>query len=239
MAAIPKYYQIKTDIRQKIEDGQYKVQDLLPSEQSLQEEYGVSRITVRKALDDLCAEGLIYKIQGKGTFVGRPRHREVNINATDISCIMELQAMGYRATRILLNSEVITCTPELAEACELEEGERYFFLERVYSGEDIPITYEKSYFLYQNLSGIEKYDFEKESINQILRERYNFYMGISNRHMFFAEMPDAKVRHLMQLDKGIPLLCLKSRRYREVDKRCIEYCQAYIRTDMMPIGIEF
>ncbi|HCS75651.1 MAG TPA: GntR family transcriptional regulator, partial [Clostridiales bacterium] len=66
---VPKYFQLKKAIIRKIEEEEYLPGGLIPSERELMEQYQVSRITVRKAIDELVVEGYLYKIQGKGTYV--------------------------------------------------------------------------------------------------------------------------------------------------------------------------
>lgn len=66
---IPLYQQIKQIIAEKIANGEYKPNEKLPSERELCEQFNVSRITVRQALDEAIKEGLLYRIQGRGTFV--------------------------------------------------------------------------------------------------------------------------------------------------------------------------
>ena len=66
---LPKYYLVKKEIAQRIESGEIAPDEQIPSERELIEHYQVSRITVRKAIDELAAEGYLYKIQGKGTYV--------------------------------------------------------------------------------------------------------------------------------------------------------------------------
>ena len=66
---LPKYYLLKRDIVNKIELGEYQEGSLIESERELMEKYQFSRITVRKAIDELVNEGYLYRIQGKGTYV--------------------------------------------------------------------------------------------------------------------------------------------------------------------------
>lgn len=66
---IPLYWQIKEDIKEKIKNGEYKIDELIPSETELVKKYDVSRITIVKAINELVSEGYLYRIQGKGTFV--------------------------------------------------------------------------------------------------------------------------------------------------------------------------
>jgi GntR family transcriptional regulator len=67
---IPYYYQLEVLLRQQIAQGRWKLGQRLPSEKELCEHYGVSRTTVRQAVGNLVANGLLYHAKGKGTFVG-------------------------------------------------------------------------------------------------------------------------------------------------------------------------
>lgn len=142
----PKYYQVKMDILSKIKDGTYKQKETLPSEKELMKRYNSSRITIRKALDDLANEGYLYKIQGKGTFVGRVTRKQ-GINILRItSCVSELRACGYATERVVLKARIVDCDEELAKVYGLCVGERYFEFERIYTGDGVPYSYEISYY---------------------------------------------------------------------------------------------
>ena len=67
--AQPLYFQIKQIFKEKMESGQYKIGEVLPSERELQKIFKVSRITVRQALNELVSEGYLSRKRGKGTFV--------------------------------------------------------------------------------------------------------------------------------------------------------------------------
>ena len=69
----PLYQQLMEDIKCAIEEGRYQPEEKIPSESELSELYSVSRITVRRAVDELCAQGYLVKKQGKGTYVGRAK----------------------------------------------------------------------------------------------------------------------------------------------------------------------
>jgi GntR family transcriptional regulator len=71
-STVPLYTQIKEAIRARIIDGTYVAHQQLPSENDMIAAFGVSRITVRQAINDLQKEGLLFKVHGKGTFVALP-----------------------------------------------------------------------------------------------------------------------------------------------------------------------
>lgn len=66
---VPKYFTLKKALIQKIEEEEYAPDGPIPSERELMEQYQVSRITVRRAVDELVTGGYLYKVQGKGTYV--------------------------------------------------------------------------------------------------------------------------------------------------------------------------
>ena len=70
---LPLYHRIENDLKNKIFSGQYKTGDMLPSERELIEIYKVSRLTAREAVSRLANQGLVEKVQGKGTYVSTPR----------------------------------------------------------------------------------------------------------------------------------------------------------------------
>ena len=65
MVSVPLYQQIKEDIKDAIQSGKYKPKEKIPPEPALSEEYAVSRITVRRAIEELCSEGYLTKMQGR------------------------------------------------------------------------------------------------------------------------------------------------------------------------------
>ena len=71
--ALPLYINIKNQLKQQILSDDYSIDERIPSENQLMTSFGVSRITVRKALKELHAEGLLWSIQGKGAFVSKPK----------------------------------------------------------------------------------------------------------------------------------------------------------------------
>ena len=70
---LPRYYQLTEIIRERVRSGEWPPGTPIPSERELCEQYGISRMTARQSLTELVTEGLLYREQGKGTYVGRPK----------------------------------------------------------------------------------------------------------------------------------------------------------------------
>ena len=95
---VPLYQQIKDDIKSAIEHGKYKPKEQIPTEPELSAEYSVSRVTVRRAVEELCSEGYLVKQQGRGTFVSTPRiHRKFSVSNQVVSFTKTCREYGMLA----------------------------------------------------------------------------------------------------------------------------------------------
>src|SRR5829696_3091820 len=92
---LPRYYQLKEILHEKIRTGQWQPGALIPSERELCAQYGLSRMTARQSVIELVREGLLYRVQGKGTFVARPRITQQLMALTGFS--QDMAARGFKA----------------------------------------------------------------------------------------------------------------------------------------------
>lgn len=117
---IPLYHQIKRDLRERIQSGDFPEGSLLPTEAELQRHYGVSRTTVRQALSELVAEGLITRHAGKGTVVGRKiadvRPRRL------VGFIEQLRARGVDVRSDVREIAVVPASTRIARELAVEAG---------------------------------------------------------------------------------------------------------------------
>jgi DNA-binding GntR family transcriptional regulator len=151
--ALPKYRQIEEDLRYKILFGHWKPGDQIPTENELCEQYDVSRITVRKAINELKNAGYLYKQSGKGTFVtewqedhsGRPMLK---------SFTNEMHELGKKAITVDVELKVVQADRILADILNVSIGTRILQLKRVraveggviigYSVNSVPFTHDFS-----------------------------------------------------------------------------------------------
>ena len=101
---IPLYYQLKELLKEQIRDGTLKEGDQLPTERGLMEIYKISRATARKALEDLMNEGLIYKKQGIGTFVAKPKLSQDLIG--EMSFVRQAIKQGLRPSSKIIHKAI-------------------------------------------------------------------------------------------------------------------------------------
>lgn len=207
--AAPKYYIVKNDLMELIKNKIYPVNSLLPSEKELMDRYHVSRITVRKALDELVAEGYVYKIHGKGSYVRMNRQSNIKLSRKLISCSEEIRRNDMVPRRRRLNQMVVPCSRFVADALKLEAGEGVLWFERLYYADDIPITYANSYINLRYLKGLEEYDLEKMSMFSIVNDIYKYEIERSYRE-FEAVAASAMLSKELEVTEGYPLLQVRS-----------------------------
>lgn len=136
---LPLYLQLARRLRGMIADGQGD--GALPSERELAERFGVSRVTVRKALRELIAEGLLHQRQGAGTFVNRSPHVEQRLSALT-SFSEDMQSRGMEAGSRWLSRTVAVATPEEAMALGLPPGAKVARLHRLRLAGGVPMALE-------------------------------------------------------------------------------------------------
>jgi GntR family transcriptional regulator len=134
---LPLHHQLKQHLLQKIESGEWKPDDLIPSEQELQEQFGLSRTTVRQALSDLVHEGLLLRERGRGTFVTPPKMTHNPSAHKGLTQFMEDQGItpGWQ----VLEKGFVTATKEVATSLKLPAKSRVYALHRLRLAEEKPI----------------------------------------------------------------------------------------------------
>ena len=104
-SATPLHAQLEQIMRQKMASNEWPVGKLIPSENKISQEYGISRMTVRNVIAKLEQEGLVERVMGKGTYVSSPKMRGGNLKFDGI--ISQLQKMGYTITTKVLELSLI------------------------------------------------------------------------------------------------------------------------------------
>ena len=166
----PLYYQIRENLREKIHNHEYVPGSMIPTEAELCQLYGVSRVTVRRAVLDLVQEGLLNRGQGKGTFVAE-NYGLTAVNGVQ-SFTQELLGLNMRPAAKLLSCKVHAASRSLCEKLELSEDEEVITVSRLRLADNEPCMVEVMNFPYKLVPGLEKEDLE-QSIYQLLKNRYN------------------------------------------------------------------
>ena len=136
--------QVFNSLRERILTGDFAPHQQLPSEACLMRSFGVSRVTVRQALKDLVAEGLIYSQQGRGSFVSAPR-ATYNLSAL-LGFHEAMQGKPFVATSRVCSRREVDADRETAAALHLKRGESVLEVKRIRCLNSRPVSVELSYF---------------------------------------------------------------------------------------------
>jgi len=154
---VPKYIQISNWLMEMILKGRYGVQDKLPSESKLSHLFRVNRNTVRQAISDLVAKGIVQKKNGVGSFVIARSFQPVKYTLQHISSFTDdMMRMGIVPQTKLINKSVIEAPPDVAEKMMLGKERMVILTERLRLGNRIPLVIERSYLPYKEYKDILK-----------------------------------------------------------------------------------
>ena len=226
-SVIPLYHQLEEILKAEIESGFWSSGDRIASEHELMRKYKVSRNTVKKALDDLVQEGVLERIQGKGTFVSKPKFEQPLTGFYSFSKV--LQEQGFNPKDEIIGLREITVKPSIARQLNISEDEEVIELIRLRCANEEPIILETSYIpktvisriTFQQLDHHSLYDFmEKEHGIIVIRAKEIFEPVLINKH---------ESRYL-EVEEGSPALLLDRVAY-DSDDRPVEFCRSIVRGD--------
>lgn len=228
----PPYRQIADQLRAQIDRGALVAGDKLPSEAELIEHYGVARMTVRQAVQELRNEGRVVAEHGKGTFVRQPvqvrrlaserfarRHREAGLAAFSV----EAQKTGFTPNVDQLEIATGPAAPEIRDRLRLADDEEVVSRSRRYLADGQPVETAVSYLPASVAAGsrIVEADTGPGGIYARLED-----MGFELDHFteeVSARMPTAEERRRLQLTDGVPVVVLVRTAY-DTTGRPLEVC---------------
>jgi GntR family transcriptional regulator len=227
----PLHKQISDWLKQEIENGALESDEKLPSENELSNKFDVSRVTVRRALQTLENEQLIYRCQGLGSFVTDQRTHQSFAIPKDFT--EELQGSGMTASSKLIsfNQVDIDGRKELLSYLDIKNKTTAVQLERVRLGDGEPIAYDITWMpiFYGQL--IDGYNLEEATIFKILEDDFDIPVE-KGCYRIEASMADESLANHLQVDPETPLLLMNRISY-TIGKKPIFYQKRYYRNDKM------
>lgn len=223
----PLYQQIYQLLRDQIRHGAWHPGDLFPSETSLMEKYDVSRATVRQALEELVADGLIYRRRGRGTFVSAPSVEQNLVRI--VSFTEDMRRRGLKPGTALLGAELVPATEAIATKLQIEEGEELARIERLRLADGESMSVEVSYLVHRYCPGVLEADYTQHSLRQILEQKYGIRMTRAEQTIQAVAASRTMARHL-SIEARAPLLFIERTTYSEYDTP-VEFLRIYHRGD--------
>ena len=234
---LPKYYVLKKELLRKIESGEYIEGMMIESERELMENYQFSRITVRKAIDELVNEGYLYRIQGKGTYVKGEEHTQDLFNLS--SCTEDVKRLGRVPFKKTMCSGKFAAEAKMARNLHLSAEDQVFMFGRVTYADQEPLNYTITYLPEKIFPGLDKYDLEKRSLYDIVRTDYQVKITKARRTLE-AVLPDRTIAGYLEISEKMPVILFHCITYGIVHGKevPIETFRCYYRTDQYKFYID-
>jgi GntR family transcriptional regulator len=203
LSPVPLYTQIRELLRERILRGAYKSHAQMPSENDMVRTFGVSRITVRQALTDLQKEGLIFKIQGKGTFVSKPKATQDLRRLEGFGEAMS--GIGHETFSRVLGHRVLRAGNVIAERLRLTERDDVTEIKRLRFLDREPISLDISYLPATIGDRLVREDLPRRDIFLILENDYGYELGNATL-CIESVLADSEIASALKIEQGAPIL---------------------------------
>ncbi|MFD0714520.1 GntR family transcriptional regulator [Paenibacillus sp. GCM10027626] len=218
---IPIYYQVASSIRDRITNHEWEVNEKIPSEAQLTEEYGISRVTLRKSLDALHAEGIIKKEQGKGVFVQKNPQPMLHDFSLPLTLSSRMQENGISVTPLVITSHISEPVPYINKILELDEKEPLAYIKRVFILNNKPIGLNNSWLSSKKVPKITENRLIDNHLSLTLANVYNLKPK-SIENSIQSIIPDAADMKTLNIHYLSPATLIRSTSYLD-DETPLEY----------------
>ena len=225
----PLYQQIKSLITQSLQSGEWRPGELIPSEIDLAARFKVSQGTVRKAIDELSAENVVVRRQGKGTFVAT--HHEARSQFRFLRLKPDQGVQQYPTSRFI-EVRRIRAPSEVARLLDIKMGDPVVFIRRVQSFDNVPTILEDLWLpgvIFKGLTA-ELLTEYKGPMYALFETEFGTHMIRATEHLRAVSAKEAEAE-LLKIELGAPLLNVERVSYTYGDKP-VEFRRGlYITTD--------
>ncbi|MCM2345090.1 MAG: histidine utilization repressor [Acidovorax soli] len=237
--AMALYEQIKDHISRKIQEGVWRAGDRLPSENDLVIQFGVSRMTVNRALRELVEQGRIVRVAGVGSFVAEDKPQSTLLQIANLATEIRQRGHDYRCD--LLSVERISASLEVAAALDLRTGESVFHSLCIHREDGVPVQLEDRYVHPGQVPQFTQQDFSQQQPSEYLVRNVPFDQI---EHVVDAVMPTPEQAALLEMNVAEPCLLLTRRTWSRgvpiTVVRCLHPASRYrlgsrFRTDGNPL----
>lgn len=208
-SGIPLYLQLKEKLIELIENN-YQVGDLLPSETELEKMFGISRMTVRLAVNTLVEDGIVEKQQGRGTFIKQPKivHDLMSITSwTD-----DMRKRGYIPKTIDITMERIKPSKKIRELIQANDNDNIVKIKRIRYANSETMCIMTNYLKEEYVPGLVEKGLINESLYATLKERYNITFKLAEETVEAREATEYE-SEVLKIAEWAPVLVVTTVTY--------------------------
>ena len=201
---LPLYHQLKDVILARIDSGEWQFGMQVPSERELCDQFQISRITVRQALNELASEGRLTRDQGRGTFVAHPRIEQRLTRLTGFT--QDMQLRNQQPGAAVLEVAVMRAPATVAHHLQLSATQRQVvLLRRLRTANGEPMAVETAHLNERLCRGLAQEDLNNKSLYGLLAERYGIVPTRAEQQFTAVACPKTEAR-LLNVRVGDPIL---------------------------------
>lgn len=220
-SSVPLYEQVAVQLREEILSQKYEPDANIGTHTQLAERFGVSLITIRKAISQLTQQGLLDVAQGKGTFVKRTVLQD---NLTRLTGVENIISQSHLSAKVrVLTFEIIDTPADFDPELRRGLGRRCLHIERVHEMENTPAAYAELWLPLKYGERLTKSDVETHTIYQLYEQKWNMRLG-KGRQIIRADAADPRVAKTLRIREGWPVLSIVRRAY-AASGELVEYMQ--------------
>ena len=223
---VPRYYQVYTVLSQRVREGEWPAEVAMPTEQDFAKTFGVSRVTIRKALNMLQEERLILRQQGRGTFALPPPRRP---NRTNFSGLLENIVEFELHTKVrIISFGKVAIPADAARLLEIATGTRSLKIVRVRSDNQTPFSFSTCFVTEPEADLLAEHSLGNRTVSSALEKA-----GVptaSAEQRLSATVAGVEVAKQLRVEVGAPLISM-TRVMRNENGRPIELIRALYRPD--------
>src|ERR1700728_1873840 len=225
----PLYALVETVLANETTNGDVRGGVQLLTEDSLIARFGVSRITVRRAIQNLVSRGVVEIRRGKGTFVAAPK---ITQDLKELSGFVEdMHALGHQPTARVIGKEIVTANATVARQLALTRGERVVRIRRVRLADGVPLSFDETYLPLEIGKKIITNNLRVEPIFSLLERKYGVPL-IEAEYKLEAIAAEAEVAAALRVKQGSPIFRIERTSY-STGNRPVDYEKLYYRGDLV------
>lgn len=225
---LPLHYQLKEILQEMIENEELKPGDAIPTERELCEIQGVSRMTINKAIISLVNEGILYREQGRGTFVAKSKEKHQLSRLKGFT--EEMEEEGLKTNTRVLNFRVKKATKQHKDIFKLPDSENMVIeITRLRMRDEEPVAIEIVWIPYYMFRDMTREMIEGQSLYEVFRTKYKCFPSKARQTIEPTKVSDYEAELLGLKNESLALLFRRTTF--DEKERTIEYTKSIYRSD--------
>lgn len=223
----PLYLQLVEAIKQKISSNTWKIGMMIPSENELSREFDISVGTVKKSLGLLVQEGVLFRRQGKGTFVATPDFSKSFTRFFRYG--LDGDITGDIPGSVIFDVKVVPADGRVASILDLDVGADVYYIKRVRTLQNVAFSVEDIYLPHERFKGIERLSLENKLLYPIYSETFSTPIIWADEYLQ-PDVADQATARELGISAGDPVMCVEriAHTYEDIP---VEWRRSYGRGD--------